>query len=719
MKTTLALSLFATLGAGCAATTATRAPELPVTRAVLYQNGIGYFERRGKLSDDVLHLRVRPDQIRDFLKSLTVIDLGSGRATSIALPIEKSRAKLLSELPEQVRTEGGFLAITQAFRGARCIIEGERTVTGRLVGVENLGQDGKSDWRLSVLTDSGSLAQLSVAKVKQLKILDGTLEVGLKKALDVALDAGTWKPVDVTVRLTGGHHDLVVSYVVEMPAWKPAYRLVLDKVAEKSLLQGWAVVDNVSGDDWKDVQLSLTAGTPLAFTYDLYTPRFPRRPHLEARDEIAQIPTDAFSSTGGIPATSADGDAREEKEAAALDDAPSAAASRGAFGASNGAPAKSAKKDASYNRYLAKPRSPAANAPSAPPPPPPAISSADLERNFRTLVAGNAVGSLFRYDIAEPITVAERQSALVNIVNAKVPGEDVLLFRVGQDSVSPYRSVRFANDSGLVLEAGPMAIYRSGEGGGTFLGEALAQRIEKGASTFVPYALDGRVRIMLAEENREEGVQLVRIVRGVITCETKRITRWKYDVDNGTGEEATLYVRRERRTGWKVVGQDKMLEEGGAYFIPIKLGKSGRTKVEVEEQTPVRRDVDIFNDFGRQVIALYLKNASADPRLEAQLKEAITLREKVDRLDGQIQAAEEQKNAMSERQGEVRENLRALGKSSVNADLKRKLENTLAELETGLNEATRRVVQFSIERSEARDRLTIIVKNIDFSPPTK
>ena len=89
---------------GCGAHAINRGPELPVTRAVLYQNGIGYFERRGKLADDTLHLRVRPDQIRDFLKSLTVVDLGSGRATSIALPIEKSRAKQLSELPEQVRT---------------------------------------------------------------------------------------------------------------------------------------------------------------------------------------------------------------------------------------------------------------------------------------------------------------------------------------------------------------------------------------------------------------------------------------------------------------------------------------------------------------------------------------------------------------------------------------------------------------------------------------
>ena len=697
------------LAGGCAGPGVSRGPELPVTRAVLYQNGIGYFERRGKLSNDVLHLRVRPDQIRDFLKSLTVVDLGTGRATSIALPIEKSRAKLLSELPDQVRTEGGLLAIAQAFRGARCIVEGERTVSGRLVGVENLGQEGKADWRLSVLTDNGALAQLSVAKIKDLKILDGTLEVGLKKALDVALDAGSWKPVDVTVRLShAGSHDLVVSYVVEMPAWKPAYRLVLDKVSDRSLLQGWAVVDNVSGDDWKDVKLSLTAGTPLAFTYDLYTPRFPQRPHLEARDEIAQLPPEAFASAGGIPVNDEMADMPKDVASAEQE----VAANRSGPAASRGMPAKKGKSSAAYDR------APSSLAMSAPPPPPAPkpVSNADLERNFRTLVAANTVGSLFRYDIEEPITVGERQSALVNIVNAKVPGDDVLLFRVGQDSVSPYRSVRFKNDSGLVLEAGPMAIYRQDEVGGTFLGEALAQRIEKGAAIFVPYALDGRVRVQLAEEDREEGVQLVRISRGVITCETKRVTRWKYDVDNGSGEETTMYVRRERRTGWKVVGQDRMIEEGGSYYIPIKLAKTGRTKIEVEEQTPLQRDVDIWNSFGRQVVALYLKNGSADPKVEAQLREVLTLRDRIDQIEGKLSAAEEQRNVQAERQSEVRENLKALGKSVVNADLKRKLESTLADLETGLNDTTRKTVQLSIERSDLRDRLAIIVKAIELEP---
>jgi hypothetical protein len=673
---------------GCAETALeSRHSELKVTRAVLYQNGIGYFERRGRVEENVLHLRVRPDQIRDFLKSLTIVDAREGRAVSIGLPIEKSRAKQMSDLPEQVRTQGGVLAIAQAFRGARCHIDADGSATGRLVGVEDLGGGDKHDWRLSVLTEAGALVQLRADRVRELRVLDGTLEIGLRKALDVALDSGQWKPVDVAVRLAGhGPHDLVVSYVVEMPTWKPAYRLVLGQPG-KALLQGWAVVDNVSGDDWKDVKLSLTAGTPLAFTYDLYTPRYPQRPNLQPVDQVAQIPTDAYNAVGGI--------------------APSAPA---------GAPAAEAA------------------APAPPPPPPRAysknaprgakesvgdeteegngLSQETLERSFKTLVAGTRVGSLFRYDLDEPVTIDERQSALVNIVNARVPGEEVLLFRVGADSVSPYRAVRFTNDSGFVLEAGPIAIYHNDEHDGTFVGEALAARIEKTASTFVPYAQDGRVRVQLAEEQREQGLTLVKLVRGVLTVDTRLITKYSYDVDNGSGEEVTLYVRRERRPGWKLVGAEHVIEEGGAYYLPIKLAKSGRTQVTVEEQTPVQRSVDIWNALGRQVIGLYISDAKSNPKLVAQLKEALDLQGRAGTLDAQIQTLEEQRGTLAQRQKEVRDNLQVLGKASKNDDLKKKLETTLADLETTLNDVTRKLVTLSIERGEVRDRFAVLMKSI-------
>jgi len=45
-----------------------------------------------------------------------------------------------------------------------------------------------------------------------------------------------------------------------------------------SLLQGWAMVNNVSQEDWDGVQLTLATGAPMSYALDLHTPEFARRP---------------------------------------------------------------------------------------------------------------------------------------------------------------------------------------------------------------------------------------------------------------------------------------------------------------------------------------------------------------------------------------------------------------------------------------------------------
>ena len=64
-----------------------------------------------------------------------------------------------------------------------------------------------------------------------------------------------------------------VGYVIENPIWKTSYRLVLGKEKEdKPFLQGWAVVENATDEDWKDVRMALVSGRPISFQMDLYRP---------------------------------------------------------------------------------------------------------------------------------------------------------------------------------------------------------------------------------------------------------------------------------------------------------------------------------------------------------------------------------------------------------------------------------------------------------------
>jgi hypothetical protein len=103
--------------------------------------------------------------------------------------------------------------------------------------------------------------------------------------------------VEMTIDLPKTHNGLTISYVTESPAWKPSYRLVLSKKGKgKAKLQGWAIVDNVSGEDWKHVRVGVGSTSALSFRYDLHSVKNVHRETLSAGSLLAVAPP-----TGGAP----------------------------------------------------------------------------------------------------------------------------------------------------------------------------------------------------------------------------------------------------------------------------------------------------------------------------------------------------------------------------------------------------------------------------------
>ena len=97
---------------------------------------------------------------------------------------------------------------------------------------------------------------------------------------------------------TGKPRRLRLSYVTEAPSWKPSYRVVVNK-EKKVDLQGWAIIDNTSGEDWKDVKLGVGASSAMSFRFDLKGLRLVDRETLHENDLFAQAPPMGAASYGG------------------------------------------------------------------------------------------------------------------------------------------------------------------------------------------------------------------------------------------------------------------------------------------------------------------------------------------------------------------------------------------------------------------------------------
>jgi len=684
--------------------------QLPIRRVILYQNGVGYFEREGKLDGNLLTLHCRPSQINDLLKSLTVIDRGTGRAISVSLPLEKSGAKVLSELPKQVRDASGLLDVLRVFRGARVTVHGGKgSATGRVVGVEQDQIDATKEdkpavgWRLTLKTDSGELAVYPVTAITRLSLNDRALEVGLDRSLDVSLDEGTWKPVTLTVRLAGkDQHELLVSYIVEMPNWKPAYRLVLHP-ERQPLLQGWAVVDNMSGESWRDVRLSLVAGTPMSFVYDLHSPRFTRRVDLTPRG----IQT-ALAPTREEPGY-ADGDMGGAK-----DRLQRTYAGRRSAGASTGESA-----DTPMDREEEKERRKADKKKGklglrSRPDMDAAAHNIVLERQIRTRVKGQKVGSLFRYDLKDPVTVPDTSSTLVNIVNNRVPGAEVVLFRpeLTSGASHPYRAVRFTNQSGFTLEKGPVTIYSQG----TFVGEGFLERMEKGATIFLTFSIDGSVSMTRRREHAQEVLRMLKIARGQIESEVLYVDRQVYDVVNRHDRPIAAYIKSTPpSSSYKLRGAPKeTVVTPAASYVPVTVASGKSAKLTIEWVSPSRRWLAVDTSMATTVLKLFSSSGKVPASIKPTIDKILAAKQRMAEIAGETARISRTKNELSSDQDRVRANLDLLRKVKGNAALRARLTRSLGALEDQLGKLTARYVKLDEEKARLEGTIRALIGEISF-----
>ena len=275
------------------------ASRLPIKRVVLYKNGVGYFEHTARVhGTQDLSIDFTTAQLNDVLKSLTAVDMGDGRVSSLRYnsiaPLDERLKSLRLPFGEQV-TQAEYLT---ALRGARVEVRsGSASANGRLLSVEKIRkQRGRDDFEdvttFSFVTDTGEMRNFDLVAGTSVRIAERELtdEVGRYLSLIGSSRARDVRRMGFTAS-GAGERDIFVSYISEVPVWKSTYRILLsEKLNEKPLLQGWAIVDNTIGEDWKDVQLSLVAGAPQSFIQNISQPFYARRPVVPLPESVMLTP---------------------------------------------------------------------------------------------------------------------------------------------------------------------------------------------------------------------------------------------------------------------------------------------------------------------------------------------------------------------------------------------------------------------------------------------
>jgi hypothetical protein len=155
---------------------------LPVQRVVLYKNGVGYFEHSARVrGTQELNIDFTTSQLNDVLKSLTVVDLGDGRISSVRYnsiaPLAERLKGLRLPFGERI-TRDDFLI---ALRGARVEVRaGSATAAGKLLSVDkSKKQTAKGDviesTEFSIIADSGEIRNFELGPGTSVRLVDHDL----------------------------------------------------------------------------------------------------------------------------------------------------------------------------------------------------------------------------------------------------------------------------------------------------------------------------------------------------------------------------------------------------------------------------------------------------------------------------------------------------------------------------------------------------------------
>jgi hypothetical protein len=524
----------------------------------------------------------------------------------------------------------------------------------------------------------------------------------------------------VVLSLDGKVHDLQVGYVAESPVWRPSYRLVVRREGDADL-QAWGIVENLSGEDWTNVNLSLIAGAPLAFQAELGTPVIPPRPTVTDEGEvIAAVPRAETSlrqepPPPPQPASPAPAPAEAVEEAADME-AP-AASSAGGAGSGHGAAALSApgrRAPAKPSVSRAEKKGAFAGSPPMPqaaPAPPgnrvstgfygaPAVSP---PRSLRSLAAVAVEGGTTRYDLPLPVTVPDKSATMVLLLSRRVSGEALFLFApdggVPDSSSHPFRVARFTNGAEGALERGPIAVFEEG----AFLGQGMVDPLPPGATATVPFALERAIAVDQDRKSDELGERVAKIENSQLTIERDSVTQTRYRLRNGGDKAAKVLVKHPRVGGARLFTPPPGTEDNvgtGTALVPARVAPNATAELVVDERLEVRRQADWFVPVAENAVKAYLADPKSDQDAVKKLAAAWGTRNDIVKSTADRAKLQQQSNTLSQSTEETRRNLRAIEKNKTAEALRQKLTARLAEAATQLDDLNRKMVEIDAKLAE-------------------
>jgi hypothetical protein len=550
-------------------------------------------------------------------------------------------------------------------------------MSGRLLRVveeTSRGADGLaiSRNRVTLVTDAG-IEQFVLEDADSIAFVDPELQ----KKVAMALSRLSSHRLDGRRQLTLESHGLGkrvirVGYVVGVPLWKASYRLSLpaDPLADHARLQGWAILENFSGQDWHDVSLTLLSGNPITFRQALFESYYVQRPSVPVEVAGRVLPS---PDTGGIAGeVAAQGPAgpsplRERKAATIVGSAAEAMSAASRIERTSGPP------------------------PAAPAPAP--IEAARTAEGVTQTV----------FNLPDKVSVVAGQSLVLPILDRELPAQRIDLYQSSADQRHPLAAIALANDGETGLPPGVLTLYeQTAEGDATYVGDARLAAFPPSEKRMLSYAVDAKVTVDRSNEEQQAIVKAA-IARGVmrLTRLARQITT--YRVKTASDGKHRLLIEHPRLAGWSLAAPDPAHVElsADAYRIPVTLTGDKQSVIVVTLERPLEETIRLI-DLADDRLGVLVASNELDPSVKKALGELAVRRQALGRQNAEVDKLKEQRRQLVEDEKRLRDNLNAVGHDTA---LYKQTLDKLGETETAIGTLSTDIGKGTVEAETAKEQL--------------
>lgn len=651
--------------------------ELPVRTVILYKHGVGYFERSGELrAGESARLDFKASDMNDVLKSLTLEDKSGGKISGLRYDASEPLENRLADYPFHLGASQALSEFLDQLKGARLELRvGGETLAGSIFGarVVKFGEKAQDREQLTLLLDSGDLRTFDLGAVSALKLSDQVLQRQLKDYLAALSVARSKEKRSVYIDSSDTRsRQIVASYMTPAAIWKSSYRLIL-KEAE-SLLEGWAIVDNTSGEDWTNVTLSLVSGRPISFISKLYEPRYRQRPEAELPEEQSVGPVVYSGALAGAGPAQA---AQAGKAMAAPAPVPRAMMR---------AP------EAAESVMMAEAQP----------------LRTDMASSVAAGAAGRELGDLFEYRFSTPVTVKKSESAMLPFLQQKINARKLLIYS-DRNLQNPMNAAEITNSSGKTLDGGPITVFESG----AYAGEALVETFKAGDKRLISYGVDLGTRITTKLDSSRNLVREIKAVRGVMTLRTAMQETLAYTIRNVDAKAKTLIIEHAIRPQYKLLNQKPLETTASMYRFEVKLAAGSEQQFAVTEERLYDQTILISN-LNADQISVYLQNQTLSADGRKQLEGIVAQKRQIAENERLIRELETEVNELNADQSRVKDSMSRLSAISGQEEQTQRYAKQVADMETRIAGLRDRMAQLRRANNALVSQLNAAMEKLAF-----